>query len=259
MSGRVARAAPHGSIIEERLVSSTISFDGANELLRTALGTDHAPTPRVLDTDPDLLHRFREGDRAALSAVYHAYYADVLRLVRQGFVLRGSPPIHIRGLLDPDEQQDVVQEVFVKAFSPSARHSYDGWRPYRPFLLQIARNVRVDHERRRWREVPLLDTNGAGPCAVPTVTQLLTSPSDQLPDELLDRERTRSTAASLFAQLDPESQRFAWLRFVDDLSQDEVARAMVVTRRRVRTLEGRVRRGIKKRLQVEALAMTLAA
>ena len=91
------------------------------------------------------------------------------------------------------------------------------------------------------------------------VAQLLTSPSDLLPDELLDRERTRSTAASLLAQLDPESQRFALLRFVEDLSQDEVARQMVVTRRRVRTLEGRVRRGIKRRLQVDALAMTLAA
>ncbi|MBN1605240.1 MAG: RNA polymerase sigma factor [Polyangiaceae bacterium] len=213
----------------------------------------------MLDTDPDLLHRFREGDRAALSAVYLAYYADVHRLVRQGFVLRGSAPVHIRGLVDPDEQQDVVQEVFAKAFSPAARHSYDGWRPYRPFLLQIARNVRIDHERRRWREVPLLDATDTGQRAAPVVAQLLTSPSELLPDALLDRERTRSTAASLFAQLDPESQRFALLRFVDDLSQDEVAREMVVTRRRVRTLEGRLRRGIKRRVQVEALAMTLAA
>jgi RNA polymerase sigma factor (sigma-70 family) len=213
----------------------------------------------VLDTDPDLLHRFREGDRAALALVYRTYYADVLRLVRQGFALKRSAPVHIRGLVDPDEQQDVVQEVFAKAFSPTARHSYDGWRPYRPFLLQIARNVRIDYERRRWREVPLLDATGSGQQAAPMVTQLLTSPWDQLPDALLDRERTRNTAASLFAQLDPESKRFALLRFVDDLSQDEVAREMVVTRRRVRTLEGRLRRGIKKRVQVEALAMTLAA
>jgi RNA polymerase sigma factor (sigma-70 family) len=215
--------------------------------------------PSVLDTDPDLLRRFREGDRAALGSVYHAYYADVLRLVRQGFVLKGSAPVHVRGLVDTDEQQDVVQEVFTKAFSPRARRSYDGWRPYRPFLLQIARNVRIDYERRRWREVPLVDVSGTGQSAAPMVTQLLTSPPDQLPDELLDRERTRSTAASLLAQLDPESQRCALLRFVDDLSQDEVAREMVVTRRRVRTLEGRVRRGIRKRLQVEALPMTLAA
>jgi RNA polymerase sigma factor (sigma-70 family) len=213
----------------------------------------------VLDTDPELLHRFREGDRSALDCVYYAHCADVLRLVRQGFVLRGPPPVHIRGLVDPDEQQDVVQEVFAKAFSPSARHSYDGWRPYRPFLLQIARNVRIDYERRRWREVPLLDVTGTGSNAATMVAHLLTSPSEQAPDELLDRERTKSTAAFLFAQLDPESQRFALLRFVDDLSQDEVARKMVVTRRRVRTLEGRVRRGMKRRLRVEALAMTLAA
>lgn len=213
----------------------------------------------MLDTDPDLLRRFREGDRAILNRVYHTYHADVLRLVRQGFVLKGPPPVPIRGLLDADEQQDVVQEVFAKAFAPSARQSYDGWRPYRPFLLQIAKNVRIDYERRRWREIPLLDVTETAKNIAPRVTCLLTSPSEQLPDALLDRARTRSTAASLFAQLDPESQRFALLRFVDDMSQDEVAREMVVTRRRVRTLEGRVRRGMKKRIQVEALAMTLAA
>jgi len=248
-----------GQVRAPRCVEHDSSSIGRGWLRWRRLGTGRADTPSVLDTDPDLLRRFREGDRAALSSVYQAHRADVLRLVRQGFVLKGSVPIHIRGLGDPDEQQDVVQEVFTKAFSPSARRSYDGWRPYRPFLLQIARNVRIDYERRRWREVPFLDATGTGQTTAPMVAQLLTSPSDLLPDELLDRERTRSTAASLLAQLDPESQRFALLRFVEDLSQDEVARQMVVTRRRVRTLEGRVRRGIKRRLQVDALAMTLAA
>ena len=53
----------------------------------------------------------------------------------------------------PEEQAlDLVQEVFLRAFDERARLGYDGLRPYRPYLLRIAKNLRIDTARRdgRW-------------------------------------------------------------------------------------------------------------
>jgi len=105
----------------------------------------------VFQENRELLKRFREGDRSALLAVYNHYVDDVFKLVRYGFLLGGSPPSRVSGIQELEAQSDIVQEVFTRAFSPSARLSYDGLRPYRPFLLRIAKNLRVDQVRKEGR------------------------------------------------------------------------------------------------------------
>jgi DNA-directed RNA polymerase specialized sigma24 family protein len=106
----------------------------------------------IFEGRPDLLYDFRAGVREALGRVYSFYFNDVFRLVSRGFTLSGPPPVTVSGLTDPSAQQDAVQDVFVRAFSESARLSYDGIRPYRPYLLRIARNYRIDQERKQRRE-----------------------------------------------------------------------------------------------------------
>ena len=104
----------------------------------------------IFEQQPSLLRRFREGEREALSAVYRFYFDDVYRLGQHGFVTRDG----LRGgRIEPEaDRVDFVQDVFVKAFASDARLSYDGLRPYRPFLLRIARNLRVDLARRAGRD-----------------------------------------------------------------------------------------------------------
>src|SRR3569623_211468 len=110
---------------------------------------------------PDLLVRFRQGDRAALETVYWAYVARVTRIVQavvQSYVAATGERIALGRI----ELGDLVQDLFVRAFSPESRKSYDGDRPYGPYLGQIARNVVADHWRSMRRQVivdaaPLLD------------------------------------------------------------------------------------------------------
>src|SRR6478672_2492853 len=89
----------------------------------------------ALEWDRELLSAFRAGERAALERVYLAYVDDVFRLIAVGFER------------NPHEQRSLVQDVFVRAFSDRARLGFDGIRPYRPYLLTIARNVLVDRAR----------------------------------------------------------------------------------------------------------------
>src|SRR5215218_7911539 len=87
-----------------------------------------------LQSDRQLLMRFRDGERDALLVVYRAFVTEVETLCRRGFILDGLKVPPLPGPM----VMDVVQDVFLKAFSQSARLAYDGLRPYRPFLLQLA-------------------------------------------------------------------------------------------------------------------------
>ena len=214
--------------------------------------TARSPVPIFLE-NRGLLERFRSGERNALAEVYRFYFQDVYRLAQYGFVTRAGA--RASNLVSEADRQDYTQDVFVKAFSPSARSSYDGLRPYRPFLLQVARNVRVDQLRRAGRDASrcdrapelnldidaLIETNAAWP-------EVRAADPDQHWQHLVQE------ASSVLDSLAPEIQELARLRFTEELSQAEVAARLGLTRRRVRTLEGRLFTSIRRHLARVGLA-----
>lgn len=201
----------------------------------------------VLIEDRALLEAFRAGDKHALRRVYEFYFDDVYRLSALGFVSNDGKRI---GRIEREaDRLDFLQDVFVRAFSKQARESYDGLRPYRPFLLRIARNLRVDRARQQSRE--------------PSASPLLVDDSLRL-DELIDQnlalpnghdaeseagwQRMLHETASIVGGLEQDLQELARLRFVDELSQADTAEKLGTTRRRVRTLEGRLMRAVRRGL-----------
>jgi RNA polymerase sigma factor (sigma-70 family) len=212
-------------------------------LLRRDRVCDGGRDVPVFENKRDLLDRFRAGHRDALAAVYEHYVDDVARLVRLGFtVTTVEGPLRVAGAADVDTEHEVLQETFVKAFAPAARLGFDGLRPYRPFLVRIAQNVMIDRLRRRRRDPdrPPAEIDDALGRAV----EIEADPGDSLHWRQLS-----SHAAAFIAGLDDEARRFVALRFEDDLSQEEVAARMGVSRRRVRTLEDRVCRGLERALR----------
>ena len=191
-----------------------------------------------LELDRELLAAFRAGERSALERVYFAFVDDVFRLAALGFSTPGGV---IRPALDPDEQRTIVQEVFVRAFAPKARTAYDGLRPYRPYLLMIARNLMVDRAR----------TRGAENARASTVEVEEIPGAAAEVEEAEDQRRLREAARAFVATLDAELARLVELRFDHDLSQLEIADRMHITRRRVRTLEARVIEGFRRFLDRE--------
>ena len=171
---------------------------------------------------PDLLRRFRAGDRAALEEVYFAYVDLVAHVVRQSF--HGA------------EAADLIQETFARAFAERARLGYDGLRPYKPFLMTVCRNLVVDEARKRGREVVVED------------------PPEPLPgDAAADPEwadaATVGVVERYVAGLDGKLRALYEERYVKDRSQNEAAAALGLTRQKVRTLEDRLRRGLQEALR----------
>jgi RNA polymerase sigma factor (sigma-70 family) len=192
----------------------------------------------VFAADRSLLDAFRRGDRAALATVYYHCVDDIAAVVRNGFSIPASGA-RVGGAADEATERDLVQEVFARAFAPRARDAYDGIRPYRAYLRRIAKNLLIDRARASGHTVPLDDGDG----------ELVIEPEAPGVAAEDDWGEQRRATAAYIATLAPELQRLVKLRFEDELTQDQVAEALGVSRRRVRTLEARVQSGLRKALR----------
>lgn len=86
--------------------------------------------------DKELMLRLAQGEREALSPLMERHAQRVYRIA-------------LSYLRNPDEAQDALQEIFVKAFQNAAR--WDPGSEVVPWLMRIAVNHSIDHYRRRKR------------------------------------------------------------------------------------------------------------
>ena len=118
---------------------------------------------------------------------------------------------------DAASAHDAVQEVFVRALCNA--HTFRGEAGPRTWLCRIADHLCVDLLRRRGRS-PVRPESG----------QL---DAEIAPQVRTDEGDTLVLARRLLEQLEPESQRLAVLYYVDELTQDELARELGVSRRTI--------------------------
>jgi RNA polymerase sigma-70 factor, ECF subfamily len=83
-----------------------------------------------------LMERLQQGDADACKELFDSIGPSLTYFLR-------------RRVADPQELEDVYQEVFMAIFE--ARHTYEPGRPFEPWLFAIARNIAADYTRRRWR------------------------------------------------------------------------------------------------------------
>jgi len=170
------------------------------------------------------LRAFRDGERWALGRVYDFYSKEMTTLVRQRAFAMGT--FHSAA-----DVLDLVQETFLKAFSDGARQSFDGTREYGPFLRTVARNVVVDWHRRTLRR----RESFAGEEELAKHQPATDETSTLAEGDLLEKTE------EFVRMLPPELAIVHSLRYEKGLSQEDLARAMGLTRQRVRTLEQRLR------------------
>lgn len=198
----------------------------------------------VFEQESQLLRRFRAGQRDALSRVYQFYFDDVYRLAQHGFVTSDG---RRGGRIEAEaDRLDFVQDVFVKAFATEARLSYDSARPYRPFLLRIARNMRVDLARRAGREPTQGKAAHGDYLHIDELVELGTA--IPAPEASLHWQQLVEQTATIVGGLAADVRDVARLRFSEELSQVEVASRLGTTRRHVRTLEGRLLQSVRRGL-----------
>jgi RNA polymerase sigma factor (sigma-70 family) len=186
----------------------------------------------------EFYERFRHGDRAVIEEVYWTHIGLVEHVLKAGFWLKGRA-ILVPGVRDADQRADLLQEVFVRAFSDAARQSFDAALDYRSYLLGISRNLLIDHHRCTRRRLVVYDFQFDGP-------------HDSLPNP---EPRTWQSSALIavvevyVAGLKPPLRDLYYTRYVLGRSQREAADGLGLSRQNVRTLEERVKAGLRSALR----------
>jgi RNA polymerase sigma-70 factor, ECF subfamily len=170
------------------------------------------------DRDPAIIaavRRAKRGDMDAVRFLYLRYknnvYGYVLSIVR-----------------DPHEAEDVTQHVFLKLMS--IIHKYESRRvPFTAWLIRVARNVAVDHQRRH-RNV--LCEEVYGPSA----------PADDASDE------RRWGLEHALETLPPDQREVVLMRHVVGLTPNEISRRMGRSEASVHGLHHRGRQALRHKL-----------
>jgi RNA polymerase sigma factor (sigma-70 family) len=185
----------------------------------------------IFRNDPQLLAAFRAGKREALETVYR-FYARPLDVYFRALSRRSGVPRAAQSTV----VQDLLQDAFIRAFSQHARQGYDATRDFSPYLKAIARNAFIDALRRRKHEIPLGDHEES----------LLLE--EQGPEDAEYEPEVLAALEAYLGQLPPGLRSVYEQRFERGLTQEAACRSLGVSRRSLRTLEDRLRRGLRKAL-----------
>lgn len=146
---------------------------------------------------------------------------------------------------DDATAQDLTAHVFLKALA--ARHTFRGEGSYRAWLFAIARNTLTNFRTEKARlQIPVADIpDGSDEEDSPTVVALANEERDLIWDVVADL---------------PEAQReVIRLRYLKDLTIDEIAGFTGRTTGAIRALLHRSQRSLRKRLNAKDLSVILGA
>lgn len=168
-----------------------------------------------MDDLPNLIFRAQKGDKEAYGAIYSLYYKQIYRYCY--FNLRDSVLA-----------QDIVQETFLKAWKALSSFSQDGGGTIQAFLYRIARNLIIDHSRRR-KNAKLEDHE-------------YIEAESQIEDEI-DKNSEKEKLNEALGQLAERDRQIVILRFFEEMPFTEISKVVKV---REGALRVRVHRILEK-------------
>lgn len=128
-----------------------------------------------------------------------------------------------------DDAEDITAQTFLRAWQAIGRYRWVG-RPLSSWLLTIAHNLAVDHVRGNQNG----NHNGNEPVEIQPTGKTAHNP-EEVCQLHVETERLRNA----IMRLKPAEREVVLLRFVDDLSYDEVARMLGKTVNAVRVSQYR--------------------
>jgi RNA polymerase sigma factor (sigma-70 family) len=160
---------------------------------------------------PDLLARFRTGDKEVLELVFRTYRDDLVRF------------LVARYRLSRFDMMDVLSETFCLAFSPRQRDAFSPSVKFFTYLVGIARNV----TRTRLRQDARLQQDAVPEAAV-------AGPEDQ--------HAARDLVEQVLAPLNPRERSAVLMTLLERRTQESTARHLGVDRNWVKRAVLRARK-----------------
>jgi len=185
-------------------------------------------------SDADLVARARAGEPAAFEAIVRRNNRLLFRAAR--------------GVVDDDaEAQDVVQEAYLRAFTHL--DTFQGDAALRTWLTRIAINVAVSTRRKQRHVVPLDDTLAD---AAPQETDMRFRHFDpETPEAAADRHQMRDLLQTAIERLPDTYRSVFMLRTVEDMSVEDTAFCLGVSRDVIKTRQSRARAMLRQTLAAQ--------
>ena len=159
-------------------------------------------------------------------------------LVNGFSVESGGERFLFRGYKEPWHLENAVQEIFARAFSEAARTAYDGIRPYKNYLMTIARNYVVDTFRKDMKErtVPVED--------VPEdrLSDFSESAEAEDPETVAVTRRLKEETGKFIAALPASDRALFDARFMEGRSVEKCAAYLQISEYRVKRDERRIKK-----------------
>lgn len=177
-------------------------------------------TPEDDERDVRAVDAVRAGDTSAFAAIVAAYRISIYGIA-------------CRYLGSPDEAEDAVQDIFVKAFRFIDR--FDARRPFAPWLYRLA----INHLRTAY-----LRLRRAAHRSASTDLDTLSDTRPQA-EEQLDTQSTAEQVRAAVAALPVSLQEVVVLYYFQDLSTDETAHRLGIGRENVKSRLFRARKRLR--------------
>jgi RNA polymerase sigma-70 factor (ECF subfamily) len=146
------------------------------------------------------------GDRSAFAVLFKHFAPRV-----KAYLMRSGVPVEVADELAQETMVSVWRKA--RSFDP-ARAGLSTW------IFTIARNLRVDHLRRR-RDLPT-DESDAEPVDAIDVAEQVAETAATL-DEQLGAARREVAVRDALARLAPEQMQILWMSFYDEQSHPRIA------------------------------------
>jgi RNA polymerase sigma-70 factor, ECF subfamily len=202
----------------------------------SASDSPEATSGSYLLADPDvrLMIEVRDGSASAFEQLVRRYQRRIVAFLTQ--------------MTTSDVAEDLAQEVFMRVYR--ARGSYRPGARFSTWLYTIAHNVASNSNRRhgRRREVqPAASSNDSQ--ATWTLDALAQAPSGQMPVRQLDKVELSEVVALAMQTLNERQRMAVYLSKFEGMGYQEIADAMQLTTKAVKSLLSRARANLRDVLQ----------
>jgi RNA polymerase sigma-70 factor (ECF subfamily) len=158
----------------------------------------------VNPTDASLVAQALAGSEDACRVLVERHSRPVLTLIA-------------RMVRDQGVAEELAQDAFVKAFA--ALRSFDPAYKFSNWMLRIAHNVAIDHLRKARPVVVSMDADDSGR----NLADVVVDGHEPSAFERALRQDFREDLESALARLRPEFRRLVVMRYIEDLSYDDIA------------------------------------
>ncbi len=191
--------------------------------------------PYLCDPDVLLMLRAKDGDADAFAQLVAAYQDRLIAIFAHMFN-------------DQSAAEDLAQDVFLRIYR--ARDNYEPTARFSTWLFCIANNVASNSRRSlgRRREVPL-NIRDSGPIGPNPGQRLIAEKSALMPTRQVARGEVQAVVRAALESLSERQRLALLLHKFEGMSYQDIAQAMNLTTKAVKSLLSRARESLREKLE----------